>query len=95
MGKFKMGSDPLFNLEQEQEIKKQDSRRDPELDKYTRMTFIIRKDLLNKFRDYAYTERIEQKEAINTILEEYLGNKTDLLEAPKKTKQKRPSKKAR
>jgi len=91
MAKFKMGDDPLFNAEEVAKIKKANA--DPTLDDYTRMTFIVRKDLLEKLRDYAYTERIDQKEAINRALEHFLKNKKDLLEAPKKPKQTRPAKK--
>ena len=87
MAKFQMGNDPLFNAEEVAEIKKQTTVKDPTLDKYTRMTFIVRKDLLEKLRDYAYTERIDQKEAINQALEHFLKNKKDLLKAPEKAKQ--------
>lgn len=41
-------------------------------DDYTRATFIIRKDLLNDFRDYAFTEYMGYTEAINKLLEEKL-----------------------
>ena len=35
---------------------------------YTRATFIVRRDLLVKLKNYAYTERLEIKEVINDIL---------------------------
>lgn len=41
---------------------------DPEA--YQRATFIVRRDLLDALKDYAYTERREIKEVINQILEE-------------------------
>ena len=44
-----------------------------------RATFIIRKDLLTKIRDYAYTERIGISEAVNKALEMFLADKKDLL----------------
>lgn len=46
---------------------------------WTRATFIVKCDLLDKLKDYAYTERITLKSALNTALEEFLQNKTDLL----------------
>ena len=39
---------------------------------YTRATFIVRLDLLEKLKNYAYTERLTMKEAINRILENFL-----------------------
>ncbi|MGI6226622.1 MAG: hypothetical protein ACOYJ1_10235 [Peptococcales bacterium] len=42
---------------------------------WTRATFIVREDILEKFKDYAYTERLTHKELINSILEEYLKDK--------------------
>ena len=40
---------------------------------YTRATFIIRVDLLNRLKDYVYTERISMKDAMNKILEDALN----------------------
>jgi hypothetical protein len=45
------------------------------IDSYTRATFIMRKDILLKLKNYAYTERMEIKEAINNIVEEFLKDK--------------------
>lgn len=42
---------------------------------WTRATFIVREDILEKFKDYAYTERLTHKELINSILEDYLKDK--------------------
>lgn len=39
---------------------------------YTRATFIVQVDLLEKFKNYAYTERLSMKEAINKVLKEAL-----------------------
>lgn len=39
---------------------------------YTRATFIVRVDLVEKLKNYAYTERLTMKEAINRILESFL-----------------------
>ena len=41
-------------------------------DAYTRATFIVRRDLLQRLKDIAFTERREIKEVINGILEEAL-----------------------
>lgn len=47
-------------------------KNDPE--NYQRATFIVRKDLLDLLKDYAYTERREIKDVINEILEKGLGD---------------------
>ncbi len=46
---------------------------------YTRATFIVRRDLLDQLKDYAYTERLSLKDAINEALEGFLSDKTDLI----------------
>ena len=48
-------------------------------DDWTRATFIVRVELLNKLKDFAYTERISIKEALNVALERFLKDSTDLL----------------
>ena len=45
---------------------------DPERSEYLRATFIVRKDLLRRLKDYAYTDRREIKEVINEFLEKAL-----------------------
>ncbi len=42
---------------------------------YTRHSFIVRVDLLNKLQDYAYTERKTVKETLEEMLEEHLKDK--------------------
>ncbi len=42
---------------------------------WTRATFIVRKDLLDKLKNYAYTERITYKEALEMVLTEFLADK--------------------
>ena len=54
-------------------------KNDPE--NFQRATFIVRKDLLDLLKDYAYTERREIKDVINEILEKGLG---DVLKAYQK-----------
>lgn len=44
-------------------------------EEWTRATFIIREDLLEKLKDYAWTERKTLKDTVNLILEEYLEDK--------------------
>ena len=39
---------------------------------YTRATFIVEVELLEKRKDHAYTERLSLKDLINKILKEYL-----------------------
>lgn len=46
---------------------------------WTRATFIVRCDQLEKLKDYAYTERITLKEALEMALNEFLKDKNDLL----------------
>ena len=42
---------------------------------YTRATFIVHESLLEKLKDYAYTERRAIKDIINEMLEGYLKDK--------------------
>ena len=46
---------------------------------WTRATFIVRVDQLDKLKDYAYTERLSLKEAMEKALDQFLEDKTDLL----------------
>lgn len=46
---------------------------------WTRATFIVRCDQLKKLKDYAYTERVTLKEALEMVLNEFLKDKNDLL----------------
>ena len=52
--------------------KKPAAKEDPERSEYLRATFIVRKDLLRRLKDYAYTDRREIKEVINEFLEKAL-----------------------
>ena len=55
---------------------------------FTTMSFKIRKTHLKTLRDYAYTNRVEIKEALDTALETFFStiDKTELLESPEKPK---------
>lgn len=44
-----------------------------------RATFIVKVDLLEKLKDYAYTERISIKDAMSAALSEFLKDKDNLL----------------
>ena len=60
-------------------------------DDFTTMSFKIRKTHLKKLRDYAYTSRIEIKEALDEALAQFLDNIDDsgLMEYPEKTRKPR------
>lgn len=44
---------------------------------YTRATFIVEVELLEKLKDHAYTERVSLKDLINKILRDYLETVDD------------------
>ena len=46
---------------------------------WTRATFIVRVSHLQKLKDFAYTERISIKEALDVALERFLQDRHDLL----------------
>ena len=46
---------------------------------WTRATFIVRVSLLEKLKDFAYTERISIKDALDSALELFLQDTNDLL----------------
>lgn len=87
MGKYNLENNPLFTPEQEEEIKRQEApnRGRPKKDTiiregvqagltedFTRATFILSVDLLEEVKDYAYTERLSMKDAINKLLSQSL-----------------------
>jgi len=51
---------------------------------YARYTFIVREDLLEKFMDYAYQERLLYKTLISDILEEFFKGKKITIKRPNK-----------
>ena len=75
--------------EMKNEVKKLEKKKKDHEDDYQRMTFIVRKDLLDKLRDYCYTERISQKDGLEKALSEFLDNKKNLVSHPEKEKQTR------
>ena len=73
--------------EMKHEVKKLEQRKKNREDDYQRMTFIVRKDILDKLRDYCYTERISQKEGLERALSVFLEDKDDLVAHPERPKQ--------
>lgn len=84
---YKLENNPLFPQETAEEpVKKTKKRGRPQKDNlvrgnsvqegltedYTRATFILRVDLVEKIKNYAYTERLTMKEAANKLLSEAL-----------------------
>lgn len=47
---------------------------------WTRASFIMRVETLERLKDMAYTDRIKIKDALDQILTEYLDRRTDLLQ---------------
>ena len=89
MAKFNLQNNPLFSEQDAATIKATQKTnagrpKNADADDFQRMTFIVRKEHLKKLRDYAYTERIDIKEALDQALTQFLKNKKDLLEAPDK-----------
>lgn len=84
---YKLENNPLFPQEKAEEPVKEAKRRGrPQkadivrgnsvqeglTEEYTRATFIMRVDLVEKLKNYAYTERLSMKEAVNKIIGEAL-----------------------
>lgn len=47
-------------------------------------TIWLESELMEKIRNYAYTERITIKEAINMAVKEFLRDKTGIMKRPEK-----------
>ena len=65
-----------------------------DVEEFTTMSFKIRKTYLKKLRDYAFTNRLEIKEALDEALAQYLDPIDEITlmeypEKPKKTRKKR------
>lgn len=69
------------------EVKLLEKAKKNQEDDYQRMTFIVKKDLLDKLRDYCYTERISQKVGLERALSSFLEDKDDLVTHPERPKQ--------
>ena len=86
--KSTLGSDPLANrpdplayISQGVEIKQtaSDSKRKGYNDFWERHTYVARTDLLDKLKDYAYTNRLSMKDAYELMMEQFLADKHDLV----------------
>lgn len=86
--KYSLENNPLFTPTQEAEILRQEApnRGRPTKDDiirhgaqagltadYTRATFIVSVELLEDVRNYAYTERLSMKDAVNKLLSDSLS----------------------
>lgn len=62
-----------------------------DVDEFTTASFKIRKTYLKKLRDYAFTNRLEQKEALDEILGNFLAtiDEGSLMEYPEKPRKTR------
>ncbi len=80
-------NEPLFTPEEEEEIL--EANNDPEL--FTTMSFKVRKKYLKTLRDYAFTNRLEVKEALDQALEAFFStiDTSTLIEYPEKPKKTR------
>lgn len=91
-----MGNNPLMKKKEEKPVL---SEKDVEtikaaisdVDEFTTMSFKIRKTHLKKLRDYAFTNRLEIKEALDEALAKYLDpiDDSSLMEYPEKPKKTR------
>lgn len=92
-----LGNNPLFKAEPAEEpvLSEKDvatiRATQTDADDFTTASFKIRKTYLKKLRDYAFTNRLEQKEALDQILGDFLNtiNDADLMEYPEKPKKTR------
>jgi hypothetical protein len=68
----RLGSNPLDWIGKDVKTKKQPQKvtTKPE-EKEKRETFIVKVSISEKIKDYAYWERMKQKDALNYILEEF------------------------
>ena len=91
MAGFKLESNPLFNAPAAPSVQAEPPvQEEPE---ETRATFIIRKDLLQRLKNLAFTERKTLKDMLNEILAreldrieaEYATDGRSILSAPKAT----------
>lgn len=92
-----LGNNPLLKAEPAEEpvLTEKDvetiRRAQSDVDDFTTASFKIRKTHLKKLRDYAFTNRLEQKEALDQILGDFLAtiDDSELMEYPEKPKKPR------
>lgn len=92
----KLGNNPLFAVEEEEPVFTPEEEEEileasaaPEV--FTTMSFKIRKKHLKTLRDYAYTNRLEIKEALDVALETFFASidTAALMEYPERPKKTR------
>lgn len=83
----KIDEEPIITPAEAEEIRRATS----DVDEFTTMSFKVRKAHLKVLRDYAYTNRLEIKEALDQALESFIAamDTTTLLEYPEKPKKTR------
>jgi len=92
-----LGNNPLFDddpvLTEEEIAAIRQATSD--VDEFTTASFKVRKTYVKKLRDYAFTNRLEQKEALDQILGAFLSTIDDstLIEYPEKPKKTRKRRK--
>jgi len=92
-----LGNNPLLREEKKEEpvLSEKDVetiiRERSDVEEFTTMSFKIRKTHLKKLRDYAFTNRLEIKEALDEALAKYLDpiDDSSLMEYPEKPKKTR------
>lgn len=79
--------EPVLTAEEIEEIRDATS----DVDEFTTMSFKVRKTHLKTLRDYAYTNRVEIKEALDQALETFFAtiDTAALIESPEKPKKTR------
>jgi len=87
-----LGNNPLFRSEPVVENKEEAQIGEPEVvDDFITMSFKVRRSHCKTLRNYAYTNRLEIKEALDQILTDFfdsidLSSLLDFPEKPKKTR---------
>ena len=90
-----LGNNPLMKKKEEPVLSEKDVetiiRERSDVEEFTTMSFKIRKTYLKKLRDYAFTHRLEIKEALDEALAQYLDpiDDSSLMEYPEKPKKTR------
>lgn len=88
MAKFELENNPLFEQIQEKpkrgrpkkdDIVRGNSVQEGLTKEFTRATFIMQVDILEKLKNYAYTERIAIKDAVNNLLDNALNKEEQRL----------------
>lgn len=81
--------EPVFTEEEVKQIREENIVSD--VDEFTTMSFKVRKTHLKTLRDYAYTNRLEIKEALDNVFTDFFDkiDTSTLLEVPEKPKKNR------